>query len=225
MRQHRFTNRREAGRSLAKKLEGFRRSTKAIVLALPRGGVPVAFEIARELDLPLDIQVVRKLGVPGQRELAFGAIGSGGVAVYNQRLLDRLDITDEAIARVREAESEELSRREAAYRRGRSAPDLKDRTVILVDDGLATGATMRAAVESVRKKSPAGIIVAVPVAAPDVCSAFDLEPDINCVCLVMPEPLYGVGWWYENFEQVTDDRVRELLDEAKPKAAANGGNV
>ena len=221
MKQHRFTNRREAGRLLSEKLEGFRDNPGAVVLALPRGGVPVGFEIARELNLPLDIQVVRKLGVPGQKELAFGAIGPGGVAVYNERLLDRLGISREDVRQVRDLESEELARRETAYRRGRSAPDLKDRTVILVDDGLATGATMRAAVESVRKQSPAGIIVSVPVAAPDVCSAFDLEPDVNCICVVMPEPLYGVVWWYEEFEQITDDRVRELLDEARPRSRNN----
>lgn len=218
---HRFTNRREAGRSLAKKLEGFRNNPQAIILALPRGGVPVAYEIARSLNLPLDVQVVRKLGVPGQRELAFGAIAPGGVAVYNERLLEQIGLSEDAIGHVREEESAELARRESEYRRGRSAPDLKGKTVILVDDGLATGATMRAAVGSVRKESPAGIIVAVPVAAPDVCSAFDLEPDVTCVCLVMPEPLYGVGWWYEDFEQTTDARVRELLDELRPAAAAN----
>lgn len=218
---HRFTNRREAGRSLAQKLDAFRDNPEAIILALPRGGVPVAYEIAKALELPLDVQVVRKLGVPGQRELAFGAIAPGGVAVYNERLLEQLSLTGDGINRVREEEAEELARREALYRRGRSAPDLKGRTVILVDDGLATGATMRAAVESVRKESPSGIIVAVPVAAPDVCSSFDLEPDVTCVCLVMPEPLYGVGWWYEDFEQTTDERVRELLDELQPAAAAN----
>ncbi|QQS42967.1 MAG: phosphoribosyltransferase [Acidobacteriota bacterium] len=218
---HRFTNRREAGRSLAAKLEGFRNKSGAVVLALPRGGVPVAYEIAKALNLPLDVQVVRKLGVPGQRELAFGAIAPGGVAVYNERLLEQLNLGDEAIGRVRDEESAELARRESEYRRGREAPDLKGRTVILVDDGLATGATMRAAVESVRKKSPAGIIVAVPVAAPDICSAFDIQPDVTCVCLVMPEPLYGVGWWYEDFEQTTDEKVRELLDALQP-AAANG---
>ncbi|HUF03444.1 MAG TPA: phosphoribosyltransferase [Aridibacter sp.] len=219
---HRFTNRREAGRSLARKLEGFRNNPKAVVLALPRGGVPVAYEIARALNLPLDVQVVRKLGVPGQRELAFGAIAPRGVAVFNDRLLDQLRLTEETIGSVRDEESAELARRESEYRRGRSAPDLKGRTVILVDDGLATGATMRAAVQSVRKESPAGIIVAVPVAAPDVCSAFDLEPDVTCVCLMMPTPLYGVGWWYEDFEQTTDERVRELLDDLRPAAAANG---
>lgn len=219
---HRFTNRREAGRLLAAKLEGFRNKSEAIVLALPRGGVPVAYEIAKALNLPLDVQVVRKLGVPGQRELAFGAIAPGGVAVYNERLVEQLNLGEDAIGRVRDEESAELARRESEYRRGRKAPDLSGKTVILVDDGLATGATMRAAVESVRERSPAGIIVAVPVAAPDVCSAFDMQPDVTCVCLVMPEPLYGVGWWYEDFEQTTDERVRELLDKLQPAASANG---
>lgn len=219
---HRFSNRMEAGRALAKRLEGFHDSGRTVVLALPRGGVPVAYEIARSLNVPLDVQVVRKLGVPGQRELAFGAIAPGGVTVFNQRLIDGLGLSRAAIDGVIAAETEEMKRREDLYRKGRPAPDLQGKTVILVDDGLATGATMRAAVESVRKASPAGIVVAVPVAAPDVCSAFDREPDVNCVSLLMPEPLYGVGWWYEDFGQTSDEQVCEFLEELRPLAAANG---
>ena len=218
---HRFSNRREAGRMLAERLEGFRGSTHAVILALPRGGVPVGYEIARALDLPLDVEVVRKLGVPGQEELAFGAIAPDGVTVYNQRLVEQLGLSSAAIDNVVNAETQELRRREAAYRGGRPAPDLRGKTVILVDDGLATGATMRAAVQSVRKSSPAGIVVAVPVAAPDVCSLFDREPDVNCVCLVMPEPLYGVGWWYEDFGQTSARKVTELLEDLRPLAAVN----
>ncbi len=219
---HRFTNRREAGRLLASRLEGFRGSTNAVVLALPRGGVPVGYEIAAALDLPLDVEVVRKLGVPGQKELAFGAIGPDGVSIINQRLVEQVGLSRRDIGRVVDAETRELERREGHYRRGRRPPALAGKTVILVDDGLATGATMRAAVESVRRSSPAGIVVAVPVAAPDVCSLFDREPDITCICLVMPEPLYGVGWWYEDFEQTSDEKVCELLAGLPSAVAANG---
>lgn len=219
---HKFTNRREAGRALADKLATFRRKADTIILALPRGGVPVAHEIAELLELPLDVEVVRKLGVPGQKELAFGAIAPDGVAVYNERLLDRLELSRAAMREVREKESEELLRRESRYRKGLGAPILSGKTVLLVDDGLATGATMRAAVESVRKQDPAGIIVAVPVAAPDVCSAFDREPDVTCISVMMPEPLYGVGWWYEDFSQTTDEMVCELLQDLRPAPAANG---
>lgn len=222
---HKFSNRMEAGRSLAERLEGFHDSTRTIVLALPRGGVPVGYEIAKALKVPLDVQVVRKLGVPGQKELAFGAIAPGGVTVFNERLIEGLGLSREAVEQVIREETEELGRRERLYRNGRPAPDLKGKTVILVDDGLATGATMRAAVKSVRKSSPAGIVVAVPVAAPDVCSVFDREPDVNCVSLLMPEPLYGVGLWYEDFSQTSDERVCELLEELSPKGAANGAAV
>ncbi len=218
----RFKDRKEAGKKLAEKLAGYTIGRNAVVLALPRGGVPVGYEIAAELGVPLDVEVVRKLGVPGQSELAFGAIGPDGVAVFNERLLDLLHLDEEAIEAVTRRESAELKRREDKYRDGRPAPNLKGKTVILVDDGLATGATMRAAVESVRRQSPEKIIVAVPVAAPDVCAAFEREPDVTCVCAVMPEPLYGVGWWYENFEQTTDETVCRMLDVLSPIAAANG---
>jgi putative phosphoribosyl transferase len=160
--------------------------------------------------------------VPGQRELAFGAIGPGGVAVFNERLLDQLHLGAEAIGRVIESEADELERREQKYRGGRAATDLQGKTVIIVDDGLATGATMRAAVESVRRQAPARIIVAAPVASPDVCAAFELEPDVTCVCAATPEPLYGVGWWYEDFEQTSDETVCRLLEEFQPAVASNG---
>lgn len=219
MTQQRFSNRKEAGRRLAAELASFKDGGSAIVLALPRGGVPVGYEIAKELNIPLDVQVVRKLGVPGQPELAFGAIGPGGVAVFNERLLGQLNLGRNAVRNVIESETAELKRRENLYRANRPAPILKGRTVILVDDGLATGATMRAAVESVRRQAPGKMIVAVPVAAPDVCAAFEREPDVTCICAVTPEPLYGVGWWYEDFEQTGDEKVCRLLDELRPMAA------
>jgi predicted phosphoribosyltransferase len=219
---HRFENRRQAGRKLAEKLERYTSGRNAVVLALPRGGVPVAYEIARALGAPLDVEVVRKLGVPGQRELAFGAIGPGGVAVFNERLLDKLHLSEEALSSVIESETAELKRREQKYRGARTAADLRGKTVIIVDDGLATGATMRAAVESVRRQAPATIIVAAPVASPEVCAAFESEPDVTCICAATPEPLYGVGWWYEDFEQTTDETVCRLLEEFQPVVAANG---
>lgn len=221
MNSYRFANRREAGKLLAEKLEGFR-GPDTIILALPRGGVPVGHQIARTLGIPLDIEVVRKLGVPGQRELAFGAIGPGGVAVFNERLLEQLRLSPEMIQSVIRTESDELARRERKYRGGRPDPKLAGKTVILVDDGLATGATMRAAVESVRRHLPKRIVVAVPVAAPDTCAAFDREPDVECVCAATPEPLYGVGWWYEDFEQTSDETVTRLLEETRAAVAGNG---
>lgn len=219
---YRFADRREAGRMLAEKVKEFTDGTNTIVLALPRGGVPVGYEIARALGVPLDVEVVRKLGVPGQRELAFGAIGPDGVAVYNERLLDQLHLSPASIRTVIDSESDELKRREARYRGGRPAPALKGKIAIIADDGLATGATMRAAVESVRKQGPEKIIVAAPVAAPDTCAAFDREPDVVCICALKPQPLYGVGMWYENFDQTTDETVVRLLGEAGPVTAGNG---
>jgi len=218
----RFANRKEAGRLLAEKVKEFADGKNAVVLALPRGGVPVGYEIAKALGAPLDVEVVRKLGVPGQRELAFGAIGPDGVAVYNERLLDQLHLSPMAIRSVIDAESDELERRENRYRKGRPAPVLKGKTVIIADDGLATGATMRAAVESVRKQGPEKIIVAAPVAAPDTCAEFNREPDVICICALTPQPLYGVGMWYEDFEQTTDETVVRLLEESRPAAAGNG---
>jgi predicted phosphoribosyltransferase len=185
-----------------------------IVLALPRGGVPVAYEVARALGAPLDVFLVRKLGVPGHEELAMGAIASGGVRVLNQDVVRMLNVPNEVIDRVARRELAELARRETAYRDGHPAPDVRGRVVILIDDGLATGATMRAAAEALRQLGPARVVVAVPVAAPETCDEFQQYVD-EIVCLLTPEPFHAVGMWYENFEQTTDDEVRELLEEAR----------
>jgi len=207
----RFRDRREAGRALADLLSDRADDASAIVLALPRGGVPVAREVADRLHAPLDIYLVRKLGVPGHPELAMGAIATGGVRVLNRDVLDALDITDDAVAAVAADEQKELERREREYRGGRPAPDLHDHTVILVDDGLATGATMRAAVAAVRAAEPAEIIVAVPVAAAETCDMLRREAD-DVVCARTPDPFRAVGLGYEQFEQVSDQEVRALLE-------------
>jgi putative phosphoribosyl transferase len=205
-----FADRREAGREVADKLAAYRRQPDVIVLALPRGGVPVAFEIAEALDAPLDIFVVRKLGMPGHAEFAIGAIASGGVRVVNEEVVRAYSIPAAAIEAVARQELAELERREREYRHGRPAPDLHNRTVILVDDGLATGSTMRAAVEAVRALGPLRVVVAVPVAAPDACAAFADITD-ETVCARTPEPFQAVGLWYRDFSQTTDDEVRDLL--------------
>jgi putative phosphoribosyl transferase len=192
-----------------------------IVLALPRGGVPVAFEIAAALHAPLDVFVVRKLGLPWQEELAMGALASGGVRVLDEDLIRVARVSDEDIRRVTAAEQAELDRRERRYRGDRAFPDLTSKTVILVDDGLATGSTMRAAVAALRKEQPANVIVAVPVAAPETCNAFrDIADDI--ICAETPEPFYAVGLWYENFSQTTDDEVHALLEQAMHEPASAG---
>ncbi len=209
-----FKDRAEAGRLLAERLSGYRGREDLVVLALPRGGVPVAFEIARELDGPLDVFLVRKLGVPGREELALGAIASGAIRVLNTQLVDALEITTEQIEAIAARELQELERRERAYRGDRPAPDVSGRTVILVDDGLATGATMSAAVLAVRQDEPASVVMAVPVGDPDVCASFREYAD-EVVCLRTPQPLRGVGAWYEDFSQTTDDEVRELLARAR----------
>ena len=185
-----------------------------LVLALPRGGVPVAFEVARALRAPLDIFLVRKLGVPGQEELAMGAIASGGVRVVNEDVVRHLGIPPEVIDAVAAREQGELERRERAYRDERPAPDVRGRTVMLVDDGLATGSTMRAAALALRQKGPARVVVAVPVASREACAEFRGEVD-DVVCAATPEPFMGVGRWYEDFSQTTDEEVRELL--ARPR--------
>jgi putative phosphoribosyl transferase len=209
----RFADRHEAGRSLAELLRRYAGRDDVLVLALPRGGVPVAAEIARALDVPLDLFLVRKLGVPGHEELAMGAIATGGVQVLNQPVVDELRIPDYLIARVAEREGQELRRREMAYRGSRPAPDVAGKTVILVDDGLATGSTMLAAVRALRQQRPAAVIVAVPVGAPSTCWSLKQEAD-DVVCAVTPEPFLAVGYWYENFTQTSDAEVHELLDEA-----------
>jgi putative phosphoribosyl transferase len=207
-----FRNRRQAGRLLAAKLADYVGRPDVIVLALPRGGVPVAFEVARALGAPLDVYLVRKLGVPGREELAMGAIASGGVRVLND-VAEALGITEEEVAEVVAREQKELERRERLYREGRPVPAVRGRTVILVDDGLATGSSMRAAVTALRRRSPRRVVVAVPVGAPETCAELQEETD-ETVCASMPEPFRGVGAWYEDFSQTTDEEVRELLARA-----------
>jgi predicted phosphoribosyltransferase len=206
----RFRDRSEAGQVLAEELSRYAGRDDVVVLALPRGGVPVGYEIAKALGAPLDVFVARKLGVPGYPELAMGAISSGGVAVLDQALVQRLGISEDAIRQVVAHEKRERERREVAYREGRPPFDLKGKTVILVDDGLATGATMRAAAGAVTEHGPERVIVAVPVAAAQTCDEFRGHVD-EIICAITPEPFYAVGLWYENFDQTTDDEVRELL--------------
>src|SRR5437899_4876159 len=209
----RFRDRTEAGQLLAAKLAAYAQRPDVLVLALPRGGVPVTYEVARALGAPLDVYLVRKLGVPGQEELAMGAIATGGVRVLNAAVVDALHIPPAAIAAVAAAEQRELARRERLYRGSRPAPDVRGRTVILVDDGLATGATMRAAVAALRQQQPARIVIAVPTAAPETCAELGAEVD-EIVCARTPAPFYAVGLWYVDFRQITDDQVRDLLARA-----------
>ncbi|HET9986357.1 MAG TPA: phosphoribosyltransferase family protein [Longimicrobiales bacterium] len=217
-----FEDRAEAGRKLAERLRRYANRPDVVVLALPRGGVPVGYEVARELNAPLDVFLVRKLGAPGQPELAMGALASGGTVVLNYPVIHALGIPREAIDQVAEEERRELSRREEAYRGHRPPTDLKGRTVILVDDGLATGSSMRAAVEAVRQRGPARIIVAVPVAARETCEELRREVD-EAVCLETPDPFYAVGFAYRNFEQTSDEEVRRLLAEAATPAVTGAG--
>ena len=208
-----FKDRRDAGRKLAQELLPYAGRSDVTVLALPRGGVPVAYEVARALNAPLDIFIVRKLGLPGHEELAIGAIASGGVRVLNHDIVQALKVPQTLIDTVTRQELQELERRERAYRGDRPPPEVRGRTVILVDDGLATGASMRAAVAALRAQNPARIVVGVPTAAPETCQAFESEVD-EIVCAMTPEPFYGVGRWYEDFSQTTDEEVRALLEEA-----------
>ena len=205
-----YRDRTDAGKRLAAELAEYAKRPDVLVLALPRGGVPVAFEVARALGVPLDIFLVRKLGVPGHEELAMGAIATGGVRVLNEDVVRYLNIREEVIDAVAAAEQRELERREKLYRGDRLAPDVRGKTVILVDDGLATGSTMRAAAAALRQQAPARIVVGVPVSSPATCDEFRDEVD-EIVCAVTPEPFHGVGQWYEDFSQTTDDEVRELL--------------
>jgi predicted phosphoribosyltransferase len=205
----RFADRTHAGRSLAGKLERYRGNPDVIVLALPRGGVPVAFEVAKALNAPLDVFIVRKLGIPGHEEYAMGAIASGGVRVMNPDVAG-MRLPESAVEAVAAREQKELERREHLYRGDRPPLDLTDRIVILVDDGLATGSTMRAAAIAVKRQKPARSVVAVPVAAPDTCEQFRAEVD-EVVCAVTPEPFRAVGLWYEDFTQTSDDEVHALL--------------
>ncbi len=203
--------------ALAANLSRYKNCTDVVVLALPRGGVPVAFEVAKALKAPLDVFIVRKLGVPGQEELAFGAIASGGIAVFNKALVRALNISKAVIENIVEREEKELERRERVYRPNRGLPDLKDKTVIIVDDGLATGATMRVAVAAVRRLEPDQIVVAVPVASKEVCENITQKSEFLCVCTMTPEPFHGVGMWYRDFEQTSDDEVCNLLDRARTR--------
>jgi predicted phosphoribosyltransferase len=213
----RFRNRIDAGRQLAAALAKYANRPDVIVLGLPRGGIPVAAEVARALHAPLDVFVVRKLGVPGHEEFAMGAIASGGVRLLDRRTVAAAGLTPAQVERVTAAERAELERRERSYRGDRPFPDLTGRTIILVDDGLATGASMRAAVEALRQEGPARIVVAVPVAAPETCQAFRNVAD-EVVCTATPEPFYAVGRWYDDFSQTTDQEVHELLDSAREPA-------
>jgi putative phosphoribosyl transferase len=208
-----FDDRTHAGRVLADALKGSVHAQEVVVLGLPRGGVPVAFEVARALHAPLDVFVVRKLGAPGQEELAIGAIATGGVRVLNQEAIHVLALSPETIDRVAQRELGELNRREQLYRGNRPPVDVEGRTVVLVDDGLATGSTMRAAAAALRQKNAARIVVAVPVAAPQTCEYLRDEVD-DIVCAATPEPFFAVGQWYRDFSQTTDEEVRELLDRA-----------
>src|SRR6202045_3474404 len=208
-----FANRTDAGRLLAEKLAKYPERDPVIVLGLPRGGVPVAFEVAKRLRALLAVFIVRKLGVPGFEELAAGAIASGGVRVLNEDVARALPNADEIIESITAKETAELQRREQSYRDGRPAPELRDKTIILIDDGLATGATMRAAVKALRQRGAAKIVVAVPVGPPDTCREFEDEAD-EVVCAREPEFFQAVGQYYEDFSQTSDDEVRDLLARA-----------
>ena len=210
-----FANRAEAGRVLGARLSAYVNRDDVVVLALPRGGVPVGFEVARMLAAPLDVFVVRKLGVPGYEELAMGAIATGGVRFLNTEMITVLGLADDVVDAITARELRELERRERRYRGDRPPPAVRDQTVILVDDGLATGSTMRAAIEALRRLEPARIVVAVPVADPTTCEEIAAEAD-EVVCARTPRQFRAVGLWYTDFSQTTDDEVRGLLERAVP---------
>lgn len=218
---NRFRDRIEAGRVLAARLAKYANRPDVLVLGLPRGGVPVAYEVARELGVPLDVFVVRKLGMPGHEEYAIGAIATGGVRIINEEAIRAFGITDAEIAAVTTQEERELERRERRYRDNRPPPAFAGKTVILVDDGLATGSTMRAAVEALRQEGPARIVVAVPTAAPETCQEIAAHVD-EMICAMTPDPFYAVGLWYEDFGQTSDEEVHDLL--ALAAEAAHGGS-
>jgi putative phosphoribosyl transferase len=214
-----FIDRRDAGRALASRLAKYADRDDVVVLALPRGGVPVAYEVASALGAPMDVFLVRKLGTPGHRELAMGAIASGGIRVLNDDVVKWYGIPDAAIESVAREEEQELLRRERAYREDRPAPDLARRTVILIDDGLATGSTMRAAAQAVRAHHPSRVVIAVPVGAKQTCAELAPVAD-EVICARMPEPFSSVGQWYMNFDQTDDDEVRDLLQKSTPTPQA-----
>ncbi len=209
----RFRDRVEAGRRLAAALERYAGRPKLLVLALPRGGVPVGYQVARALNASLDIMLVRKLGVPGHEELAMGAIAPGGIRILSDEVIAAFAVTQRDIAAIAAQEQDELDRQEEAYRDGRPLPIIRDRTVVLVDDGLATGSTMRAAAIAIRAQKPAHLVVAVPVAPAESCAALKREAD-EVICLISPEPFFAVGNWYEDFGQVDDEEVHQLLERA-----------
>src|SRR5213593_4548890 len=208
-----FRERYDAGRQLAARLRSYAGRDDVVVLALPRGGVPVAYEVARALQAPLDVFLVRKLGAPGYEELAMGAIATGGVRVFNDEVIQHLGVPEAWIEATIAEQEEELQRREKLYRGDRPPIEIENRNVILVDDGLATGASMRAAVRALRQRHPASIIVAVPIGSRDTCDQFRAEVD-EVICGRMPEPFHAVGAWYLDFTQTSDEEVRELLDRA-----------
>ncbi len=212
-----FADRAEAGRELAEKLQQYRHRDDVVVLALPRGGVPVAYEVATFLNLPLDVFIVRKLGIPGYEELAMGAIASGGIRVVNENVVKHLPQAEKLLEIAAQKETAEIERREREYRDDRPPRDLRGCTVILVDDGLATGSTMRAAVLALRQRDVAKIVVAVPVGSPETCAEFEQEVD-ETVCAVAPEWFAAVGQYYEDFSQTSDEEVRELLAAAQQRA-------
>ena len=218
-----FVDRADAGHVLAQELSAYANRKDVIVLALPRGGVPVALEVARALNAPLDVFLVRKLGAPGQAELAMGAIASGGVVVQNEDVVKALKISREAIATAVEHEQKELARREAMYRGGRPPLDVEDKTVILIDDGLATGSTMRAAVTALRDMRPARIVVAVPIGAASTCDELRLIAD-DCICAIAPEHFRAVGLWYDDFAQTDDAEVCDMLSRSTEALTPSGEN-
>ncbi len=219
MKKQRFRDRTEAGQTLAAMLTAYANRSDVLVLALPRGGVAVGYEVARALHVPLDVLVVRKLGVPGEEELAIGAIATGNIRILNDDVVRSLNISDDVIDRVAAREQKELERRERLYRNNRPAYDVRGRTVLLVDDGIATGATMFAAIKVLKQQQLAHIIVAVPVAPPSTCREL-VEEGIEVVCVMQPESFYGVGFWYEQFPQLSDDEIVGLLEQARHEQPA-----
>jgi putative phosphoribosyl transferase len=208
-----FSDRYEAGQFLAHKLAKYRPEPDLLVLALPRGGVPVAYEVAKYLDAPLDIFLVRKLGLPGHEELAMGAVADGGIVVLNEDVVRSLNISEEVICEAAHRERQRIQQQRQTYRDGQPAPAIRGRTVILVDDGLATGSTMRAAVAALRKQQPKRLVVAVPVGASETCA--ELGDDVDeIICAVTPESFMAVGMWYDDFSPTSDNTVRALLEEA-----------